>query len=423
MNEHTESLVSSLLYEGYALYPYTPGATKNATPTPFGIVYPPAYAERNKATFDHLRVECILAASASAMLGATVRFLHAAGPRHSAVERRVDIPPTPLGELALDRGRGVEFEFEGEAGRPLNGRVRLRAELLDVLDDDARQLARVRCCVHNATPLDTEEALRFERPDALLASLLSTHVLIEAGAGTFVSPLERDGIAGAAAAACENVNTWPVLATPADDAVLAAPIFLPEHPRIAPESLGNLFDNTEIEEALLLHVQTLSDEEREQIAEQDPTVRAMIDKAAATTPEEMISLHGKMAPVEQVDGRGGFDTAYQAAPPMPVDPGPPAEPGHPNPGETTLELEGRRFRKGGKVVLRPGTERDVLDRMLDGRTATIERLYIDYEDGAHVAVTIDDDPGQELFRQTGRYLFFKAGELEPVDEPAEAEHA
>ena len=42
MNE----LVESLLYEGYALYPYTPGATKNATPTPFGIVYPPAYARQ-----------------------------------------------------------------------------------------------------------------------------------------------------------------------------------------------------------------------------------------------------------------------------------------------------------------------------------------------------------------------------------------
>ena len=67
------------------------------------------------------------------------------------------------------------------------------------------------------------------------------------------------------------------------------------------------------------------------------------------------------------------------------------------------------------MVLRPGTDRDVYDRMLDGRTATIERLYLDYEDGAHVAVTIDDDPAQELFRETGRYLFFKAGELEAVE--------
>ena len=31
-------------------------------------------------------------------------------------------------------------------------------------------------------------------------------------------------------------------------------------------------------------------------------------------------------------------------------------------------------------------------------------------------MTIDDDPAQELFRETGRYLFFKAGELEAVPE-------
>ena len=31
---HLERLVDSLLFEGYALYPYTPGAIKNATPTP-----------------------------------------------------------------------------------------------------------------------------------------------------------------------------------------------------------------------------------------------------------------------------------------------------------------------------------------------------------------------------------------------------
>ena len=55
-----DELVSSLLYEGYALYPYTPGATKNATPTPFGIVYPPAYAAECPGAFDHVRLECVL---------------------------------------------------------------------------------------------------------------------------------------------------------------------------------------------------------------------------------------------------------------------------------------------------------------------------------------------------------------------------
>ena len=49
MTAALEELLGTLLYEGYALYPYTPGATKNATPTPFGIVYPPAYAPGDAA--------------------------------------------------------------------------------------------------------------------------------------------------------------------------------------------------------------------------------------------------------------------------------------------------------------------------------------------------------------------------------------
>ena len=52
MNPALEELLGTLLFEGYALYPYTPGATKNATPTPFGIVYPPAYAQPDA---EHLR--------------------------------------------------------------------------------------------------------------------------------------------------------------------------------------------------------------------------------------------------------------------------------------------------------------------------------------------------------------------------------
>ena len=82
-----EELVDSLLYEGYALYPYTPGATKNATPTPFGIVYPPAYAG-GTATYDHLRLECRLAEPGDASR-AEVRFLQSTGEAHRAVERRV----------------------------------------------------------------------------------------------------------------------------------------------------------------------------------------------------------------------------------------------------------------------------------------------------------------------------------------------
>ena len=103
--------------------------------------------------------------------------------------------------------------------------------------------------------------------------------MLEVEGGEFVSPLERDGEVGEAVSACRDVNTLPVLVGDGDDAVMGAAIMLPDHPELAPESLGNLFDNTEIEEALLLHVQTLSDEEREDIEEQDPDVREMIERA------------------------------------------------------------------------------------------------------------------------------------------------
>ena len=79
MKEQLETLVSSLLYEGYALYPYTPGATKNATPTPFGIVYPPAYAALNAATHDHLRLECVLEVDGEATVAATLLLLAGVG--------------------------------------------------------------------------------------------------------------------------------------------------------------------------------------------------------------------------------------------------------------------------------------------------------------------------------------------------------
>ncbi len=62
--------------------------------------------------------------------------------------------------------------------------------------------------------------------------------------------------------------------------MIGAAIVLPDHPQIAPESRGNLFDGTEIEEALVLHVQALSDEERAEIEEPDPAVRGD-DRAGA----------------------------------------------------------------------------------------------------------------------------------------------
>jgi hypothetical protein len=258
MRESLEELVSSLLYEGYALYPYTPEATKNATPTPFGIVYPPAYATECAGAHDRARLECLADPGPDAELTATLRHLAPRGDRHQASEQRIELGPAPVGER-------VSAEFPG-------GRFTLRSELRE----DGRWL--VRSCVHNTSEVPSG----LDRATALGRSLISTHVVVQISAGRFISPLESEH---------ESVNIWPVLATAQDDAILGAAIVLPDHPQIAPESHGNLFDNTEIEEALVLHVHALSDSERAQAAGQDPVVREMLERTLAVTPEQIIALH------------------------------------------------------------------------------------------------------------------------------------
>jgi hypothetical protein len=82
------------------------------------------------------------------------------------------------------------------------------------------------------------------------------------------------------------------------------------------------------------------------------------------------------------------------------------------PGEEEATVDGVTYRRGERAVLRLGHRNDPYDRILDGRSVTLERIYLDYEDKLYFAVTIDDDPGQDLMRETGRFLFFFIGELE-----------
>jgi hypothetical protein len=398
MSDHLDELVETLLYEGYALYPYTPGTAKNSMPTPFGIVYPPDYAIGNPATFDHLRLECGLVAEEGAPVSATVRFLQGSGERHQAEERRVELPDP--------RADAVHFSFDG-----LEGRARLRC------DPAGDGLQRVRVCVHNTTLLAHRDT---DRAGALQASLLSTHVVVSAPGSTFLSPLERPDF--------ESVNTFPVLATPTDDTILGATIVLPDHPQLAPQSRGNLFDGTEIEEALLLHVHALPDIEREAIAEQDPAVRAMVERAAATTPDDLFDLHGVMHPTPP----GVMSEAEPPQAPHPVfegwrpsgppeerraeqtePPQPPADLPH-FPGHAEVISGGVTYRRGDRVRLRPRAEGDPIDHMVAGRTARIEKLLHDVDERLYFAVTVDGDPGQELLRDTGRFLYFFEGEVEPA---------
>jgi hypothetical protein len=85
------------------------------------------------------------------------------------------------------------------------------------------------------------------------------------------------------------------------------------------------------------------------------------------------------------------------------------------PGEEEVVIDDVAYRRGDKVLLRLGDRDDPYDRILDGRVATLERIYYDYDDRLYFGVTVDDDPGQDLMRDTGRFLFFFAGEVEAME--------
>ena len=389
MADGLPALVESLLWEGYALFPYTPGATKNATPTPFGIAYPPAYAQSLDTAYDHLELRIALDAPADAVVHAEVALLASTGERYHGEAHRLRMPGVMVGALAhaaaekavpVAAARGPALE----AGITLSARER-GARTYEVI-----------LRVENRTVVSSG----LDRAGALRRSLISTHPILTVEGGRFISPLEQP---------CGSVNTFPVLARDDDSAVVGAAIVLPDHPQIAPESQGGLFDSTEIEEALLLHTRVLTGAERAQIAGDDPAVRAMLARADAVDARDILALHGRVTV---------SDPAPEPAPrprETPAPPSPPEDLPDPRAGDESAEVGGRRLRRGGTVVIRPGPGADVQARMLDGRSATLERIFTAYDGRVHLGVTIDDDPGQQLMRETGRYLYFFAEEVEVID--------
>jgi hypothetical protein len=181
--------------------------------------------------------------------------------------------------------------------------------------------------------------------------------------------------------------------------MIGAAIVLPDHPQITPESRGSLFDNTEIEEALVLHVHALSEGERAEIEHQDDAVKEMIERALAVTPDELLELHGRVEVRDPVTRE----------PPRPS-----AAVRDPTRGLPEVEVDGVVFRRGGRVVVKPGVDADLQARMLEGRTVRIERIHRDYDGRVHLGVSVDE-PGHEIMRDTGRFIWFFPPEVEVME--------
>src|SRR6185503_15339634 len=113
-------------------------------------------------------------------------------------------------------------------------------------------------------------------------------------------------------------------------------------------------------------------------------------------PEEVLKLHGR------VEVRDPVTTE----PPRPS-----AAVRDPTRGLPEVEVDGVVFRRGGRVRVRSGVKGDLQARMLEGRTVTVERIHRDYDGKVHLGVSVDE-PGHEVMRETGRFLWFFPPELE-----------
>ena len=172
---------------------------------------------------------------------------------------------------------------------PLEGEAEVAVEVLR----DSVYRCTVR--VFNRTPL-ADAALR-SRDEALMQSLVATHAVLAVQGGKFYSLTDPLESLREVTTACRNIGAWPVLVgrPGEDDTMLASPIILYDYPRIAPESPGDLFDGTEIDEILTLRIMTLTEEEKAMAAATDDRTRNMLMRTESLAREQLAGLHGVSA--------------------------------------------------------------------------------------------------------------------------------
>ena len=137
----------------------------------------------------------------------------------------------------------------------------------------------------------------------MLRSLVSAHTILRAAGGEFISLIDPPEPLKPAAAACRNVGTWPVLAGDdgARDTVLSSPIIVSDFPAIAPESPGDFFDGTEMDEMLSLRILTLTDEEKREMAASDERARLLLERTEAFGEEQLMQMHGVLRQIRALE--------------------------------------------------------------------------------------------------------------------------
>lgn len=74
--------------------------------------------------------------------------------------------------------------------------------------------------------------------------------------------------------------------------VLYSPIILYAYPQVAPESIGDFFDGTEMDEMLALRVLTLTDEEKHEMRNVDDRARKILERTKTLPQDFLMKVHG-----------------------------------------------------------------------------------------------------------------------------------
>ncbi len=304
MDDELRRLTDAVLYEGYVLWPYRRSAAKNAKRWTFGGVFPPEHNADHPDDRQAIQAQCLVEGDAA--VDVRVRFLQvvrrdlldAAG---NAVDELVDggtrllawdeATERELGPGPIEIAAGSDVEQLPGGGRVVRS-WRALAGTVAVGSERLRDgLSRVTVRVENTTEWEGGD-----RDDALRSTFCSTHAVLRSGRGAFVSLTDPPADLADEAAACVNDGVWPVLVGAEGErhTLLASPIILEDHPRIAPESPGDLFDAGEIDRLLILNVLSLTPEEQDEMAASDPRTREILERCRGLGPDELLPLHGAL---------------------------------------------------------------------------------------------------------------------------------
>lgn len=278
--EQVEKIADAVLYEGYMLYPYRASALKNRQRWAFGTLYPPGYAEVARGTESStMHSECLLHGGPETGVAVTLRFLQL-NPHGEATPRTAAVEAGPNARIQ----HACEYK-QTDDSNPVHGEIEC------LMREITPGVCQLTVDVRNLSDLAGDAA---DRDRALLASLMSAHLILSVSGGEFASLLDPPPELAEAARACRNLGCFPVLVGEAGDSstMLCSPILLYDYPQVAPESAGDFFDSTEMDEMLTLRVLTLTDEEKAQLRGGDDRVRQMLERTEATAREQLQRTHG-----------------------------------------------------------------------------------------------------------------------------------